>query len=137
VALRYFIPIGCYEPGKIIDKPKGKPEGLISYITRVIKGNFDHFRVLGNGYNKKNGTAIRGYIDVNSLAAYTLTLEHHKPIHTDSFHVFNIGTEQGHSTFDVLRKFKKQGNEIKYKIYLKREGILYLSMQITEGLHNC
>ena len=120
VILRYFNPIGAHPSGIIFEKPNGVPENLMPYITGVIEGKYPKLKVFGNDYNTHDGTAIRDYIDVNDLAD-----AHIKAISVtekETYSVINIGSGNGCSVMDVLEAFKRNGFEIPYEIYPRRDG---------------
>jgi UDP-glucose 4-epimerase len=120
VILRYFNPIGAHSSGLLYDNPKGIPENLIPYITGVIDGKYPKLRVFGNDYNTHDGTAIRDYIDINDLAD-----AHVKAINVtekENYSVINVGSGNGYSVMDILEAFKRNGHEIPYDIYPRRDG---------------
>ena len=38
------------------------------------------------------------------------------------YDVFNVGTGKGYSVMDIINEFKKNGYDIPYKIYSRRDG---------------
>lgn len=120
VSLRYFNPIGSHESGLLSDNPKGAPENLMPYILKTIKGEFDHLRVFGNDYNTDDGTAIRDYINITDLAdAHVKALS---IIENKNFDVLNVGSGSGLSVLEIINAFKKEGFDVPYKFYPRREG---------------
>jgi len=120
VALRYFNPIGNHKSGLIYENPNGVPENLIPYVIGVIEGEYEHLRVWGDDYNTPDGSAIRDYIDVNDLAdahVKALTI-----VNNQKHDVINVGTGNGYSVLDIIKAFQKEGADVPYKIYPRRDG---------------
>ena len=120
--LRYFNPIGAHESGLIGEDPKGIPNNLLPYITRVAVGKLECLNVFGNDYDTHDGTGVRDYIHVVDLA-----LAHIKAIeYTDKFKgidYINVGTGNGYSVLDIVNAFSNVwGSPIKYKITSRRPG---------------
>ena len=59
VILRYFNPIGAHESGLIGEEPKGIPNNLMPYITKVAVGQLNELSVFGDDYDTKDGTGVR------------------------------------------------------------------------------
>ncbi len=118
--LRYFNPIGAHESGKLLEKPKGKPNNLMPYITEVARGNQEKLYIFGDDYDTKDGTGIRDYIHVVDLArGHVLAL---KNLGTGC-NVYNLGTGEGLSVFDVVKNFENVHNlAIPYEIVKRRDG---------------
>ncbi len=120
--LRYFNPIGAHESGLIGEDPKGIPNNLAPYITKVAIGELPKLRVFGNDYDTPDGTGVRDYIHVVDLArAHVLTI---KKLETNSGLVIaNIGTGTGYSVLDMVKAFSKAvGHDIPYEIVERRPG---------------
>lgn len=49
--LRYFNPIGAHESGLIGEDPKGIPNNLLPYISKVAGGKLECLSVFGDDYN--------------------------------------------------------------------------------------
>ena len=67
--LRYFNPIGAHESGLIGEDPKGIPNNLLPYISKVAGGKLECLSVFGNDYNTPDGTGVRDYI-LQIVSAY-------------------------------------------------------------------
>ena len=120
--LRYFNPIGAHESGIIGEDPRGIPNNLLPYITKVAVGKLPCLSVFGNDYPTHDGTGVRDYIHVVDLA-----LAHIKAVkYTTSLRgidYINIGTGNGYSVLDIVNAFGKVwGEPIKYKIVERRPG---------------
>ena len=120
--LRYFNPIGAHESGMIGEDPRGIPNNLLPYITKVAAGKLECLSVYGNDYDTEDGTGVRDYIHVVDLA-----LAHLKALdYTENFRgidYFNIGTGNGYSVLQMVRAFEKAwGSAINYKIVGRRPG---------------
>ena len=133
VILRYFNPVGAHESGLIGEVPKGTPNNLMPYISRVAAGKLKELSVFGNDYDTKDGTGIRDYIHVVDLAhAHLKALE--KLNKEDSgIYIYNVGTGTGYSVFDMINAFEKANNvKIPYKVVSRRDGDLPVSYADTK-----
>ena len=128
--LRYFNPVGAHESGKIGEDPKGIPNNLMPYISKVAVGKLPYLNVFGNDYPTPDGTGVRDYIHVVDLAdAHIKALEH---IDEVGIGIFNIGTGVGYSVLEMVKAFEKAcGHEIPYKIAPRRNG------DVAECYANC
>ena len=120
--LRYFNPIGAHESGTMGEDPKGIPNNLMPYISKVAAGRLECLSVFGDDYETSDGTGVRDYIHVVDLA-----LAHLKAIeYTEKFSgidYFNIGTGNGYSVLEMVRSFSEAwGSPVKYKIAPRRPG---------------
>ena len=120
--LRYFNPIGAHESGLIGEDPKGIPNNLLPYITRVAVGKLECLSVFGNDYPTHDGTGVRDYIHVVDLA-----LAHLKAIvYTEKLQgidYINVGTGNGYSVLDIVKAFGDEwGTPINYRIADRRPG---------------
>lgn len=134
--LRYFNPVGAHESGLIGEDPRGIPNNLFPYISKVAGGTLDCLTVFGDDYNTPDGTCIRDYIHVVDLALahvkaikFLATTEH-------SVSVFNIGTGKGTSVKEAVEAFEKAcGHEIKHVYGPRRPGdiaVCYASTKKAE-----
>ena len=143
--LRYFNPVGAHESGLIGEDPKGIPNNLFPYISKVAGGTLDCLTVFGDDYDTPDGTCIRDYIHVVDLAighvVVDLAIGHVKAIkfleQTDeSVSVFNIGTGKGTSVKEAVAAFEKAcGHEIKHVFGPRRPGdiaVCYASTKKAE-----
>ena len=120
--LRYFNPIGAHVSGLIGEDPKGIPNNLLPYITKVAGGKLPCLSVYGNDYNTHDGTGVRDYIHVVDLAkAHLCALD--RAAKVKGIEYFNIGTGNGYSVLDIVAAYEKAtGIKINYKIVDRRPG---------------
>ncbi len=120
--LRYFNPIGAHESGLIGEDPKGIPNNLLPYITKVAIGKLEALSVFGNDYDTPDGTGVRDYIHVVDLAqAHLKALEYTSD--RQGIDYINIGTGNGYSVLEMVHAFGEVwGEPIKYKIAARRPG---------------
>lgn len=121
-SLRYFNPIGAHESGLIGEDPKGIPNNLLPYITKVAIGKLECLSVFGNDYPTHDGTGVRDYIHVVDLAlAHLKALDYTKKLSGIDF--INVGTGNGYSVLDIVNAFGKAwGSPVNYKIAGRRPG---------------
>ncbi len=123
VILRYFNPVGAHESGLLGEEPKGTPNNLMPYITKVAAGVLDELAVFGNDYNTPDGTGVRDYIHVVDLAMGHLRAIEKLNKENSGIYVYNLGTGTGYSVLDMIKAFEKVNNVIvKYKIAPRRSG---------------
>ena len=122
IILRYFNPIGAHPSALIGERPNGRPNNLVPYITGVASGKYEYLRIFGDDYNTKDGTGIRDYIHVCDLA-YGHVCALKKVFSKTGLEIYNLGTGIGYSVFDVLHMFESIiGRSIPYKVVARREG---------------
>ena len=120
--LRYFNPIGAHASGTMGEDPRGIPNNLLPYISKVAAGKLECLSVFGDDYATPDGTGVRDYIHVVDLALahlkaldYTATMK--------GIDYFNIGTGNGYSVLEMVRAFSDAwGSDVKYKIVERRPG---------------
>lgn len=122
IILRYFNPIGAHESGLIGEDPKGIPNNLAPYITKVAVGQLDVLGVFGDDYDTHDGSGVRDYIHVVDLS-----IGHLKAIEKikdkPGVAIYNLGTGKGYSVLDLVKAFSKAcGKEIPYIIKPRRVG---------------
>lgn len=133
VILRYFNPVGAHESGLIGEVPKGTPNNLMPYISRVAAGKLKELSVFGNDYDTKDGTGIRDYIHVVDLAHAHLKALEKLNKENSGIYIYNVGTGTGYSVFDMINAFEKANNvKIPYKIVSRRDGDLPVSYADTK-----
>lgn len=121
-SLRYFNPIGAHESGLIGEDPRGIPNNLLPFITRVAVGKLEYLNVFGNDYDTHDGTGVRDYIHVVDLSiAHLRAIEYTKSLCGIDY--INVGTGKGYSVLDIVKSFGNVwGSEIPYKIVGRRPG---------------
>ena len=67
-SLRYFNPVGAHESGLIGEDPRGIPNNLFPYISKVAGGTLECLTIFGDDYDTPDGTCLRDYIHVCDLA---------------------------------------------------------------------
>jgi UDP-glucose 4-epimerase len=120
--LRYFNPVGAHESGLIGEDPNGIPNNLVPFVAQVAIGKLSKLLVFGGDYPTHDGTGVRDYIHVVDLADGHLdALDRIK--HCTGIHVWNLGTGQGYSVFDIVRAFEAaSGRPIPYELAPRRQG---------------
>ena len=125
ISLRYFNPIGAHPSANIGELPLGVPNNLVPFVTQTAAGVRECLNVFGDDYNTPDGSAIRDYINVVDLArAHVIAIRRlldQKQL--SAFEVFNLGTGQGLSVFELIRAFEKvTGVKLNFKVVGRREG---------------
>lgn len=120
--LRYFNPVGAHESGLLGENPKGIPNNLMPYISRVSVGELKELSVFGNDYNTKDGTGVRDYIHVVDLADGHLAALNKLKTNCGLV-IYNLGTGTGYSVLDMVNAYNKCcGGKVKYKFAPRRPG---------------
>ena len=123
-ALRYFNPIGAHPSGHMGEDPRGTPENLLPYLTRVVLGRLPRLRVFGGDYDTSDGTGVRDYIHVMDLAAGHLAALGYLENGRGSI-TANLGGGRGHTVLEVIAAFEKAtGRKVPYEIVARRPGDL-------------
>ena len=120
--LRYFNPIGAHESGTMGEDPRGIPNNLLPYISKVAAGKLECLSVFGNDYDTPDGTGVRDYIHVVDLAlAHLKAIEYTGRMKGIDF--VNVGTGNGYSVLEMVKAFGDVwGSPVKYKIAPRRPG---------------
>lgn len=120
--LRYFNPVGAHESGLIGEDPKGIPNNLMPYVSKVAVGKLEKLGVFGNDYPTVDGTGVRDYIHVVDLArGHVLALK--AMDQGNGVRIYNLGTGKGTSVLQVVAAMSKAcGHEIPYEIKPRRAG---------------
>ncbi len=120
--LRYFNPAGAHDSGLIGEDPNGVPNNLMPYVAHVASGRLPYLTIFGDDYPTPDGTGVRDYIHVVDLAEGHLAALRFLEKEA-GWHVFNLGTGQGHSVLEVVRAFETASNQsIPYRIGPRRLG---------------
>jgi UDP-glucose 4-epimerase len=127
VSLRYFNPIGAHVSGLIGENPMGIPDNLLPFISQVAVGKLEYLNVFGDDYPTEDGTCKRDYIHVSDLAnGHIAALKWLiKKKRLKYMEVFNLGTGNPISVFEIIRAFEKvTGKKISFKVASRRDGDL-------------
>ena len=134
--LRYFNPVGAHESGLIGEDPRGIPNNLFPYISKVAGGTLECLTVFGNDYDTPDGTCLRDYIHVVDLAEGHVKAIQFLDKTEDSVSVFNLGTGKGTSVIEAVKAFEKAcGHEINHVFGPRRPGdiaVCYASTKKAE-----
>ncbi len=123
VILRYFNPAGCHSSGLIGEEPKGIPENLFAFITKIIQGNFKYLNIYGKSYQTKDGTGARDYIHIEDLV--NAHIKSIKIVNKKKSDILNIGSGKAYTVLEIINSFKKKTNfKIRFKFKKKRKGDL-------------
>jgi len=120
--LRYFNPVGAHISGLIGENPKGVPNNLMPYISKVAKRELKELYIYGKDYETPDGTGIRDFIHVVDLAkGHIAALNHMKT----GINIYNLGTGKGVSVLEIVNTFKRVNDvKVPYKIVGRRSGDL-------------
>lgn len=118
--LRYFNPVGAHHSSMLGEDPKGIPNNLMPYISRVANKKIKKLKVFGGDYNTHDGTGVRDYIHVIDLAkGHVSALNQTK----ENLRIYNLGTGKGYSVLEIVNAYRKFNNvEIPYEVVSRREG---------------
>ncbi len=122
-ALRYFNPIGAHASGLIGEDPKGIPNNLMPFISRVAVGKLEELAIFGRDYDTPDGTCLRDYLHVSDLAdGHCKAL---KALEKPGFHVYNLGTGRGYSVIEMVKTFERvTGQQVAHRFADRRDGDL-------------
>ncbi len=123
ILLRYFNPVGAHPSVEIGEMPLGKPANLIPAITQTAIGKLPEMTVFGDDYPTLDGSCVRDYIHVSDIAhAHTLALNFLIDSE-EKISVFNLGSGNGFTVLEVIKKFEEVNNKkFNYKIGKRRAG---------------
>jgi UDP-glucose 4-epimerase len=121
-ALRYFNPVGAHPSGRIGEDPRGEPQNLFPYLTRVAIGTLPALRVFGKDYDTPDGTGVRDFIHVTDLArGHVAALQ--ALDRGERTLVVNLGTGRGYSVLEAVAAFERAcGKSIPVQIVGRRPG---------------
>lgn len=138
VLLRYFNPVGAHESGLVGEDPKGIPNNLFPYISKVAAGTLDCLTIFGDDYDTPDGTCLRDYIHVCDLADGHVKALRYIDSHSSGVEVFNLGTGKGTSVKEAVAAFEKAcGHKINHVFGDRRPGdlpVCYASTRKAEEL---
>ena len=131
--LRYFNPVGAHESGLIGEDPRGIPNNLFPYISKVAGGTLECLTVFGDDYDTPDGTCLRDYIHVCDLAEGHVKAIAYLGKTSDPVSVFNLGTGKGTSVKEAVAAFEKAcGHPINHVFGARRPGDIAVCYASTE-----
>lgn len=131
--LRYFNPVGAHESGLIGEDPRGIPNNLFPYISKVAGGTLECLTVFGDDYDTPDGTCLRDYIHVCDLADGHVKAIEYLDKTDDTVSVFNLGTGKGTSVKEAVAAFEKAcGHPINHVFGARRPGDIAVCYASTE-----
>ena len=122
MSLRYFNPAGAHASGLIGERPRGRPDNLMPYVSQVAAGMRPHVDVFGVDYPTSDGTGVRDYVHVEDLAqAHVRALE---ALQDGGGHTrLNLGTGRGYSVLELIHAYQQAtGQRVPYAIAPRRAG---------------
>ena len=122
MSLRYFNPAGAHASGLIGERPRGRPDNLMPYVSQVAAGLRPHVDVFGIDYPTPDGTGVRDYVHVVDLAeAHVRALE--TLPHTGGHARLNLGTGRGYSVLELIHAYQRAtGRRVPYAMAPRRAG---------------
>lgn len=122
IILKYFNPIGAHRSGMIGEDPSGIPNNLLPYITQVAVGRREKVHVFGDDYETPDGSGVRDYIHVVDLAKGHVRAVN-KTKDTSGLSIYNLGTGNGYSVFELIKKISEVSNvDIPFEVTHRRAG---------------
>ncbi|MBI5498082.1 MAG: UDP-glucose 4-epimerase GalE [Deltaproteobacteria bacterium] len=104
--LRYFNPVGAHASGLMGEDPRGIPNNLMPFITKVAVGRLEALSVFGTDYPTPDGTAIRDYIHVVDVArGHVAAVQGLASLR--GARAVNLGTGRGHSVREVISAMER------------------------------
>lgn len=103
-------------------------QNIFPIIGEFLSGKRDNLFVFGNDYNTRDGSCIRDYIHLKDLID-----AHIKAIEFDGSEIFNLGTQNSTSVFELLKCFEKEsGRKINFNVVSRRQGDLGILLANSE-----
>lgn len=139
VCLRYFNPVGAHSSGLIGEDPKGTPNNLMPYVSKVALSQLPFLKIFGNDYETKDGTGERDYIHVLDLAEGHMVALQYLQNH-NGWYPINLGTGSPTSVLELVGAFERVTNKrIKCVFVGRRPGdlpIYYANPGLAKSLLN-
>ena len=136
VRLRYFNPVGAHPSGLIGEDPKGIPSNLMPFICQVASGERKELKIFGSDYDTTDGYCIRDFIHVSDLAKGHLSALD-KCLKHGSNDIYNVGTGQGISVFELVKTFEEVNNlALNYSVTKRRHGDVAACFADVEKIKN-
>lgn len=122
VSFRYFNAAGARPEAGLGEKHDPETHLIPNILLSTMSDKGPGLKVFGDNYPTKDGTCVRDYIHVKDLAHAHADAVQYLEREKDA-HVFNLGTGEGSSVFDILRACKAVlGQSIDYEIAGRRAG---------------
>lgn len=125
ISLRYFNPVGAHPSALMGELPLDVPGNLVPFITQTAAGIRKKLVIFGNDYATPDGTCLRDFIHIVDLAkAHVVALiKMLTPSGLDPYEVFNLGSGEGVSVLQLVKKFVEvTGVSLPYEIGPRRPG---------------
>lgn len=121
VALRYFNAAGADPSGEIGERHEPETHVIPLAIEAAMRGD-DSFRIFGDDFDTRDGTAVRDYIHVSDLAgAHLKALDYLEA--GGASDVFNLGTGVGTTVSEIAAAVERCGGRpLKRLVTGRREG---------------
>lgn len=120
--LRYFNPAGAHPSGLLGDMCNPTGGGLVDQLCRVASNKQSELAVFGNDHPTADGTGIRDYLHILDLSNGHLAALNFLQSNS-GYHIWNLGSGQGHSVLEVINTFTKvTGEQISFSYHPKRAG---------------
>ncbi len=118
--LRYFNAAGASPDGQFGEYHNPETH-LIPLVLEVALGKRNDLKLFGDDYPTTDGTCVRDYVHIDDLAsAHSLAI---RATTADTHEVFNIGTGEGVSVFEIHKACEKvTGKSILYQMMERRPG---------------
>lgn len=118
--LRYFNAAGASPDGQFGEYHNPETH-LIPLVLEVPLGKRKDIKLFGNDYPTEDGTCVRDYVHIDDLAsAHLLAIQATTP---ESHEVFNIGTGNGVSVFEIHKACEDvTGQPIPFEVLERRPG---------------
>jgi len=121
--LRYFNPVGAHPSGLLGEDPKGIPNNLMPFITKVATGAQPELKIFGSDYPTKDGTGVRDYLHVMDLSQGHIAAIGALEGGLKGAEPFNLGTGIGVSVLEMVDAFGvARGEPIPYTMQDRRAG---------------
>lgn len=118
ISLRYFNPIGSHESGVIGESIHEQANNIMPIILKTYLNIQDAIHIYGDDYETKDGTGVRDYIHIDDLVEGHLYAFNNLD-KLQGYNVFNLGTSNGFSVFDLIKSFEKVSRK-KLPIVIKK-----------------
>ena len=121
VSLRYFNVAGAHHSAQIGEKHDPETHLIPNVLKSVIREE-DTLKVFGDDYPTHDGSAVRDYIHVEDLVDAHIKALHHVS-ETQQSEIFNLGSAQGYSVLEILKKTGEvTGKPVPYTVAPRRKG---------------